>query len=116
MIPMMMIRSLHIDGYRCFDRFEMSDLGRVNLLVGKNNSGKTSVLEAIYLLSSGGHPAALWQLMSRRGESVQDAQAGRRAEAEFEICHLFTGHELVRGPGSALRHEIKALSDESRTP
>lgn len=31
----------------------MSDLGRVNLIVGRNNSGKTSVLEALALLSAG---------------------------------------------------------------
>jgi hypothetical protein len=33
------------------DRFEMNDLGLVNLLAGGNNSSKTSVLGAIYLLT-----------------------------------------------------------------
>ncbi len=55
-----MIHSIEIDGYRGFDRFEMNDLGLVNLLVGRNNSGKTSVLEAIYLLTSKGDPTAIW--------------------------------------------------------
>jgi hypothetical protein len=31
-----MISSIHIEGYRGFDSFEMSGLGRVNLLVGTN--------------------------------------------------------------------------------
>jgi predicted ATPase len=56
-----MISSIRIEGYRGFEHFEMSGLGRVNLLVGTNNSGKTSVLEAIYLLSSMGDPISLWQ-------------------------------------------------------
>ena len=47
-----MISSINIKGFRGFSRFEMSDLGRVNLLVGANNSGKTSLLEALYLLTS----------------------------------------------------------------
>ena len=47
-----MISAIRIQGYRGFEQFEMGNLGRVNLLVGANNSGKTSVLEAIDLLSS----------------------------------------------------------------
>ena len=64
-----MISSLTIEGYRCFEHFEMSGLGRVNLLVGKNNSGKTSVLEAIYLLMAQGEPLSLWHLLQNRGET-----------------------------------------------
>ena len=46
----MLIRDLTIQGYRCFEDFSMDGLTRVNLLVGNNNSGKTSFLEAVYLL------------------------------------------------------------------
>ena len=46
----MLIRDLIIKGYRCFEDFSMNGLTRVNLLVGNNNSGKTSFLEAVYLL------------------------------------------------------------------
>ena len=67
-----MIRAIEIDGYRGFDRFEMNDLGIVNLLVGGNNSGKTSVLEAIYLLISRGDLLLIWQLFWRCGEQLPD--------------------------------------------
>ena len=46
----MLIRDLTIQGYRCFEDFSMDGLTRVNLLAGNNNSGKTSFLEAVYLL------------------------------------------------------------------
>jgi hypothetical protein len=49
-----MIRPLNISSYRGFSDFNMGDLGRVNFLVGRNNSGKISVLEALYLLSTTG--------------------------------------------------------------
>src|SRR5438270_11166835 len=65
-----MISSIKITGYRGFSDFEMSGLERVNLLVGTNNSGKTSALEAIFLLISRGDPSALWQVLWRRGERL----------------------------------------------
>jgi predicted ATP-dependent endonuclease of OLD family len=96
-----MIHSISINGYRGFSRFEMADLGCVNLLVGKNNSGKTSVLEAMYLLASGGDPSALWRVLFRRGERLDIESVGRQPpEIELDISHLFCGHELK--PGSTI--------------
>jgi len=92
-----MLHSLGISGYRCFRHFEMGDLGHVNLLVGKNNTGKASVLEAICLLASRGNPSAFWQLMGRRGENIAEDRPTRRPELELDICHLFTGHEFSLG-------------------
>jgi predicted ATPase len=98
-----MISSIQINGYRGLQSFAMDGLGRINLLVGTNNSGKTSVLEAIYLLSSQGDPSALWQLLWRRGERLPQSIASvadrplRRSPAELDISHLFTGHELQAG-------------------
>lgn len=95
-----MISSLHIEGYRGFEDFSMDGLGRINLLVGTNNSGKTSVLEAIYLLSSAGDPASLWKLLLRRGERLppQLSSIGvRRAANELDVSHLFAGHGVRLG-------------------
>lgn len=63
-----MLDSLDIRGYRGFTNFHISKLGRINLLVGGNNSGKTTVLEAVELLSSGPSLAPLWAIGQRRGE------------------------------------------------
>lgn len=43
----MAFTSLNIQNFRGIKSLEMSDFGQVNVLVGKNNSGKTSVLEAV---------------------------------------------------------------------
>ncbi len=45
-----MLRDLTVKNYRCFEDFYIDSLARVNLFVGNNSSGKTSLLEAIYLL------------------------------------------------------------------
>ena len=95
-----MIHAVTIDGYRGFAHYEMSGLGRVNLLVGKNNSGKTSMLEALYLLSVGGDPYAIWQLCTRRGERIvaDSRDVGFRPGAgEIDVSHLFRGHDLAIG-------------------
>lgn len=44
-----MLRDLTIQNYRCFQELKIDDLARANLIVGGNNTGKTSWLEASYL-------------------------------------------------------------------
>ena len=51
-----MLKHLHIRNYRIFNELKMKRLDRINLITGKNNSGKTALLEAIFLLSGGGNP------------------------------------------------------------
>ena len=96
-----MISSIHIRGYRGFMDFEMSGLERVNLLVGTNNSGKTSVLEAIYLLASRGDPLALWGVLWRRGERLAGVDRNERSP-ELDVSHLFNGHDAHVGSKFAL--------------
>jgi AAA15 family ATPase/GTPase len=71
----MLIRDLTIQGYRCFEDFSMDGLTRVNLLVGNNNSGKTSFLEAVYLLvnqpTSLEQKPTLFEILENRGEFKQ---------------------------------------------
>ncbi|MDP2896508.1 MAG: AAA family ATPase [bacterium] len=46
-----MYGSLSIRNFRCFREIELGDLERVNLIAGKNNVGKTALLEALFLHS-----------------------------------------------------------------
>jgi AAA15 family ATPase/GTPase len=88
-------KSLKIENFRCFQSFELQQLGRLNLLVGTNNSGKTSIIEAIQLLSSRTNLESLEELMIGRGEYIlSDEFDGRR---ELDIRHLFFGNEIEIG-------------------
>ena len=51
-----MFERVRIRNFRLFKEFEIADLSRVNLIAGLNNSGKTSLLEALFLLSGAGNP------------------------------------------------------------
>lgn len=88
-----MLRSISIENFRALREFRMSGLGRVNLLVGTNNCGKTSVLEAIHILAAVGQPDALVEALVRRGEIPAVG------ETDIEIGHLFRGHRATEGVG-----------------
>lgn len=47
---MIFLKSLGVKQFRGINNLKVNNLGNVNLIVGDNNSGKTSVLEAIMLL------------------------------------------------------------------
>ncbi len=97
-----MLRSLVIEGFRRFERLEMSRLGRVNLLVGINNSGKTSVLEAVHLLAAEEDLSAVYGPALRRGERFFK-NGDHSEEIEIDIARLFRED----GEGGATAFEIK---------
>jgi AAA15 family ATPase/GTPase len=90
-----MLKSLKIENFRCFQSFELSDLGQINLLVGTNNSGKTSILEAIQLLTSPSILEPLWERMIARGEYIQDEETN--TPRELDVRYLFYGNEIDIG-------------------
>ena len=107
-----MFRSVSIEGYRGFARYQMHDLGRVNLLVGRNNSGKTTVLEALYLLGTAGDPVGLWDNCVRRGEIFRDPRLPE-SRLEADVSHLFHGHDLTAASYISVTpdaHEAEGLS------
>ena len=46
-----MYKSFRVKNFRCFKDLQINDLGRVNLIAGKNNTGKTALLEAMHILA-----------------------------------------------------------------
>ena len=62
-----MFQRLRIKNFRLFGELEVDGLSRVNLLAGRNNSGKTSLLEALFLLSGGGNPELILTVTILRG-------------------------------------------------
>ncbi len=46
------IKDIEIKDYKCFKDFKAEGFGRVNLIGGKNNIGKTAFMEALYLISN----------------------------------------------------------------
>jgi predicted ATPase len=57
---------VEIDGFRGLRSLNLEGLGRVNILVGKNNCGKTSVLEALSILCNPQNPDEWLAMVNRR--------------------------------------------------
>jgi hypothetical protein len=47
-----MIKGARIEGFRGIQRLEVDGLGRVNLIIGKNDCGKTALMEALMIAGS----------------------------------------------------------------
>ena len=89
-----MLPSLHIKNFRCLEDFQVSRLGRVNLIVGKNNSGKSSVLEALRIYAGKGQREVLAQVIEERDgvKSASGLSAYADAEALSIFGEFFTGY------------------------
>ena len=61
-----MYKSFRVKNFRCFKDLQINDLGRVNLIAGKNNTGKTALMEAMYI-HSGSRDSKTILRMDRRG-------------------------------------------------
>lgn len=51
-----MYENIQVRNFRCITRLDVDDLAQVNLFVGQNNCGKTTLLEAFFLLIGATNP------------------------------------------------------------
>lgn len=63
---------IQVKGYRGIDGLVLDEPGRINLIVGMNNAGKTSLLEAIYLLAHQNDERALLDTIRWRARVVDE--------------------------------------------
>ena len=105
-----MYKSFRVKNFRCFRDLQINDLGRVNLIAGKNNTGKTALLEAMYVLTQPLTPQTLFDLHSTRG-LVHSDDEDRRDTWQRYFHESDTGHEIVlHGVDTAFNGENRTLS------
>jgi len=83
------IERLNIRNFRGFSTLDIERLGRVNLITGKNNTGKSSLLEALRLLVSGASLTVLLDILEFREEWFEDAASITDVESPFSLSGLF---------------------------
>jgi AAA domain, putative AbiEii toxin, Type IV TA system len=107
-----MLRELTIENYRCFDRLQVKDLAQVNLIVGKNNVGKTSFLEAIYLILARNKSIALLKLLSARDLTYERHFDGEPAiQNAYPINELF--NRKIPAQSSVLAFSVEAEAEKN---
>ncbi|MGL4561901.1 MAG: DNA replication/repair protein RecF [Brevinema sp.] len=81
----MFLEQLHVVNFRSFKELSIDSFEQVNCLIGENGSGKTNLLEAIYLLSS------------NRGFRTSDRkELAYRSSDGFFLKGIFDGEEIER--------------------
>ena len=83
-----LLDSLEITGYRCFDSLKIEKLGQVNLIVGKNNVGKTALLEALWIYAERGTMNILLWILAPRDEVTVNQIRG---ELQYNKSSLLSG-------------------------
>lgn len=106
--------SLEIKGYRVFDHLVIPQFGRVNLVVGKNNVGKTSLLEALWLYTQRGYPTALVDLLRSRDEYSRWTRfSDESKEKMWDIKNLFYGRQEIKEECSPIEIGPAGSSDQT---
>ncbi|WP_028316745.1 AAA family ATPase [Desulfatibacillum aliphaticivorans] len=88
------IENLYVKNFRAFKDISIEGIGRVNLITGKNNTGKSSLIEAIRLLSSDATISVISNILDlreviARGRGPQDNSSN--FQDEFLLGSLFRG-------------------------
>ncbi len=111
------VRGLVLKNFRRFDDYSLPNLSRVTLLVGGNNCGKTSVLEAVEFAVMRGTPGALIRAAKRRSQGsgapvlIDGSDPNTRARG-FNVSQWFHGHEMAEG--SEFSVEVKGRAPSLR--
>ena len=108
-----MLQSLEIRNYRNLRHLTIEKLGRVNLLVGKNNTGKTSVLEAVGIYVNKGNLPYLIQLLDERGENYIRRNPNLTEDDVLKtLSALFTDRRAGYSPTEQIVIRDEKLTDE----
>ena len=85
-----MLDSLIVQNYRNLKEVRIHSLGQINLITGKNNTGKTTLLEAIAIYASKADISILEELLIRRGENLIESPKSYGSNYQKIFSSLFT--------------------------
>ncbi|MCG7849804.1 MAG: AAA family ATPase [ANME-2 cluster archaeon] len=109
-----MLESLEIKNFRILEDFRVPTLGKVNLIVGKNNSGKSSVLEALRIYAGDAQRELLKQIAEGHDEKYH---LGKNEQIESDIQlpfeDFFVGRQFPQDETLAISIGELALGDDA---
>jgi len=114
---------LQISGYRALQLVNLSQLGQVNIFVGDNNAGKTSILEAISILCNPLDPFQWLEVSQRRLYLGRSQLISLRPNIEAlkwifsqkigaSNDEIYQAEILIEANGTTPIHELKAKLGE----
>lgn len=100
-----MLNSLNIKNFRNLKDLKIRSLGQVNLFTGKNNTGKSTILEALSVYATQGDINLIYQILDERGENIRQSTDINRSITEINLkalSSLFTNRQIGFMPTDAL--------------
>ena len=94
------ISKLRVTRFRSLRDLTVGPFGRVNLITGKNNAGKSSLLEAIRILVTEGTPSTFYNILNYReeaGVSTPELDASLSPDDTTSFSSLFSGFPTLAG-------------------
>ncbi len=92
------IEEFNVENYKLFDDLQVKELNRVNLITGKNNVGKTSLIESMFLALGPTNPT-LWSKISNwRG---LDRVSPKQSTVPYFFPKLNTSHPITFSVGAS---------------
>lgn len=82
-----MLSSFRVQNFKCFEDLRLEGLGRINLIAGANNVGKTALLEALYLDDTHDFVRSVLEVLAQRKQSPNPT-------AQNNIAEWFTNEDL----------------------
>ena len=108
-----MLNSLNIKNFRSLEDFQVTKLGRVNLIVGKNNSGKSSVLEALRIYAGNANQELLEKIAQGHDEKLfLDKNLYEGLDTTLPYEGLFTHRTFPEDESPIVIGEIEGIDTE----
>jgi AAA15 family ATPase/GTPase len=109
-----MLNSLEIKNFRILEDFRVSKLGRVNLIVGKNNLGKSSVLEALRIYAGNAQRELLEQIAADHDEIYRLRKNEQiKSDIQLPFEDLFIGRQFPQDETLAISIGELAPGDDA---
>lgn len=98
-----MIKSLEIKNFRSLENLQVARLGRINLIVGKNNSGKSTVLEALRIYAGNAQRGLLEEIAAGHDEKYRLKESEQsELEPQLPFEDFFTGRQFPKEEGISI--------------
>ncbi|MCK5720642.1 MAG: AAA family ATPase [Thiomargarita sp.] len=107
-----MLNSLKIKNFRLLESFQVKKLGQVNLIVGKNNSGKSSVLEALRIYAGNANGELLAKIAQGHDEKYELDEEEHMFDTTLPFEDLFTGRQFPENDNGIVIGEVDNIEKD----
>lgn len=102
-----MLQSITIRNFRCFKEISCNQFARINLFIGKNNVGKTTLLEGLFLFFGRQNPQLALNIQGFRGSVTFQISANIQEETPWDP--LFYDYDVSK------KIEISSMNGSKNT-